>query len=327
MSSDRNWHLRMCEVERAWELLGGRKHIDWGGLRVGQLDTGYTQHPVFGFPNSPWIDSRGARTFLPDPPPGAGSEWPRVLVGSHGTMSGSVINGDDAAAAYLGVAPRVPVVPARISDCVIIDWRAHEFEAALRYLVDQVRVDVINVSLGTFLKFSPPEAIRLALDHCYECGVILIAAAGNMPVRGWPAFPAALPRAIAVAGVTRRARPWCISSRGRWVDFSAPAGGVLRAHTTRCSGYGYTSFWGGTSFAAAMTSGAAALWMLAHRGAIQARYPEPWQRIEAFRCMARRSATVPAGWMPDRGFGAGILNVAALMDPTLLPSAADLSRR
>jgi hypothetical protein len=327
MSHARDWHLRLCEVERAWALLGGRERLDWGGLRVGQLDTGYTQHPVFGFPHAPWVSTADARSFLLDAPPGAGIDPVRAIVGSHGTTSGSVINGDDAAAAYLGVAPRVPLVPARTSDCIIMDWRVHEFEAGLRYLVDEARVEVINVSLGTFLKFSPPEAVRVALDHCYERGVILIAAAGNMPVFDWPAFPGALPRAIAVAGVSAGGRPWWMSSRGPWVDFSAPARGLRRACTSREGRYGYTTKWGGTSFAAAMTSGAAALWLLAHRQAIAARYLQAWQRVEAFRWMARRSATVPPGWAAERGFGAGILNVAALMDPALLPDAAALVRR
>jgi hypothetical protein len=76
-----------------------------------------------------------------------------------------------------------------------------------------------------------------------------------------------------------------------------------------------------------MTSGAAALWLAAHDSSIQQRYPFPWQRVEAFRRMARQTAWVPAGWLADQGFGAGILKVDLLMDAARLPEATELSRR
>lgn len=322
-----DWHLALCNVYRAWISVGGSDSIDWKSVRVGQIDTGYTEHPVFGFPKAPWTDVAGARTFIPDPPPGGGLDTLSGPSGGHGTTSASICCGFDPAAGYFGVAPRVPLVPARISDCVILDERADEFEAAARYLVDDARVSVINVSMGTFLKFTPPPPIARALDHCYERGVILVAAAGNVPAPEWPAYPAALPRAIAVAGVTRAAIPWYMSSYGPGVDFSAPADSVRRAATRTGPGFGYTDVGDGTTFATAMTSGAAALWLLKHSAMITQRFTEPWQRIEAFRLMARRSAWVPPWWLADQGFGAGILDVGGLMDPRRLPSAAELVRR
>jgi hypothetical protein len=326
-ASGLDWHLTMCGVDKAWKIVGGRDHIDWGNVRVGQIDTGYTEHPVFGFPNAPWIDVAGARTFIPDPPPGNGSDTLSGASGGHGTTSGSLLSGIDSTESYFGVAPRVPLVPARINDCVIIDQRAHEFEAATRYLVDDAKVSVINVSMGTFLKVSAPRPIRRALDYCYERGVILFGAAGNVPAPNWPAYPAALQRAIAVAGVTRQAMPWSGSSYGLWVDFSAPAKHVRRAATKTGPVYSYTDDGGGTTFAAAIASGAAALWLVAHAAIVRQRYPEPWQRIEAFRHMARSTACVPPGWRPDEGFGAGILNLGLLMVGALLPEAAELVRR
>jgi len=81
---------------------------------------------------------------------------------------------------------------------------------------------------------------------------------------------------------------------------------------------------GGTTFATAMTAGAAALWLHRHAAELPARYRKPWQVVEAFRVMARRTASVPPGWRKDAGFGSGILDVAALMDPAHLPNADDL---
>lgn len=322
-----DWHLRMCNVETAWNALGGRDHIDWAGVRVGHVDTGHTLHPVFGFPGASWIDLERTRTFVADPPPADGTDTLTGASGGHGTTSASICCGADGGAAYHGVAPRVPLVPVRISDCVVIDQRANEFESAVRYLVDEAGAVVINVSMGTFLKARAPTSIRRAVDHCYQRGVILVGAAGNVPTPDWPAFPAALPRAISVAGVTQDAVPWCGSSYGADVDFSAPARRVRRAMATRGSAYGYQAGGGGTTFAAAMTSGAAALWLVKHAADLHRNYPLPWQRIEAFRRMARSTASVPPRWVPDRGFGAGILDVARLMDPSLLPQASALAYR
>ena len=253
------------------------------------------------------------------------------LAAGHGTGSGSMCNGCDPAQAYWGVAPRLPIVPVHVADCYILDKRATEFEAAIRYLVDEVRVPIINVSMGTFLKHQAPSQIKQAVDYCYERGVIVIAAAGNLPVPGWPAFPAALPRSIAVAGITANTTPWALSSSGDWVDFSAPAKAVLRAHTTKNEAgqllYGYTDSLGGTTFATAMTSGAAALWLHRHADAIAKEYAQPWQVIEAFRTMASSSASQPPGWTQYTGFGSGILDVAALMNPKNLPNAATLKQR
>ncbi|MBN8487470.1 MAG: hypothetical protein J0M20_07075, partial [Burkholderiales bacterium] len=55
--------------------------------------------------------------------------------------------------------------------------------------------------------------------------------------------------------------------------------------------------------------------------AIAAAYPQPWQRVEAFRHCARASARVPAGWNPG-AFGSGILDLEALLQCPLPPAAA-----
>jgi hypothetical protein len=314
----------MCGVDLAWEAVGGCDQIDWKDISVGHIDTGYTEHPVFGVVGNSSIDVGRARTFMPDDPKGAGHDPLSGLCGGHGTGSASIVNGFSSAERYFGVAPRVPLVPARISDCVVIDPRAEEFEAATRYLIDKAKVRVINVSMGTFLKFKAPEPIRRALEYSYQRGVILIGAAGNVPARRWRAYPAALPQAIAVAGVNSNAEPSSMSSYGPWVDFSGPARGVRRACTTEGPSYGYREDSYGTTMATAMTSGAAALWLLKHASAIKRRYREPWQRIEAFRLMARRTASAPPAWLPDRGFGAGILHVGRLMDAAALPKADEL---
>jgi hypothetical protein len=326
--ASRTSHLEMCKVREAWNALpGGVYDIDWVDVTVGQIDTGYTEHPVFGFPDHSWIDRQRARTFGK----GADTSGRDPLTGGsagHGTSSGSLICAYDMGTPCLGVAPRVPLVHARISDCVIIDDSADTFEAAVRYLVDDAKVNVINVSMGTFLCLNAPEPIRRAVDHAYEKGVIMIAASGNVPVAGWRAFPARLHRCIAVAGVTSEFKRWALSSYGDWIDFSGPAKNIWRAETTDSDmPYGFTASFGGTTFAAAMTSGAAALWLLRHAAEIATRYTEPWQRVEAFRKMACTTALTPEGWTLADGLGAGVLNVEGLMDSEQLPAVTALQKR
>jgi hypothetical protein len=325
-AEDKTWQLDMCGVRRAWERFGGPWAIDWQDVSVGQVDTGFTEHPAFGFPDEPSIDQLRARSFTS----GAGVKDGRDTLsggsGGHGTMSGSLIGAFDMATPCLGVAPRVRMVPARIGDCVVIDRQAAEFEAAVRYLVDEAHVSVINVSMGTFAQLFAPTEIKRALDHCYERGVIMLCAAGDAPIREWPAFPARLPRSIAVGGVSRQRQRWALSSFGDWVDLAGPAKNVWCATTKKGPAYGFSTAMCGTALATAMASGAAALWVLAHQSEITARYSQPWQRVEAFREMARKTA-LPGAWTGDAGLGTGILNVEALMDASQLPNAADLVRR
>lgn len=328
-----DWHLDTCEVRAAWEALGAqRQHpvIDWQGLRVGQVDTGYTAHPALGFPAGSWLATEEARSFDGDTVTPGALDRMRGFAAGHGTSSGSILCGADPKDPYFGVAPRLPVVPVRVDDCYILDHRAHEFEAAVHYLVDEARVALINVSMGTFKAVAPPAPVQAAVDYCYERGVPVIAAAGNMPVPGWPAYPAALPRAIAVAGVTHELVPWSLSSSGDWVTLSAPAKQVRRASVQAAAEpgdawtYDYTSRLGGTTLATVMVTGAAALWMRRQGPALAAL--QPWQRVEALRTLLRQTATTPPGWQVDAGYGAGILNAARLL-AAALPDPGSLQAR
>ncbi|MFN3302505.1 MAG: S8/S53 family peptidase [Roseateles sp.] len=319
----RQWHLDLCNARLS--IPPGRGDWRRRGFKLGLIDTGYTDHPALGLPGDSWVDEDAARSFDGLFTYAPGRDRMRGAYAGHGTSSASVVAGCDPGAEFYGVAPWVPLVPVRVGQGILLDQRAYEFEAAARYLVDEAKVQVINVSLGTFLAQSAPEPIWRAVNHCYERGVLLIAAAGNVPVRGWPADPGALPRSIAVAGVERSGRPWLMSSSGEWVDFSAPAAGVRRAFATPTPRSAYTAAFGGTTCAAAMASGAAARWLYRHHDALKA-YDAPWQRIEGFRLAARQSAGLPDGWNPDAGYGAGILDVERLLN-TPPPPAAALTRR
>jgi hypothetical protein len=322
----RAWHLQAVNANAAWATLGGPDAIDWNGIRIGQLDTGYTQHKAFGHGNAggTWLLANLCRTFMEsDLPPEFADPAPQPDIGvdpmpvgglfqGHGTRVGTTISGHgivDAGFTFRGVAPKVPHVVVRISDSVGINNRQDEFAQGLRYLVDVAQVDVVNVSMGVFPPVAAP-VMRQAVAHAHAKGVIVVCAAGNQvdPV----VAPASLPETIAVAGVTWESLPWYGSAFGPQVDFSAPACGIFRPQAQRNGiGTGFVDGGDGTSYAAAITTGSAALWLRCWQPQIEARYGRTGQRVEAFRKAAIASCRLPPGWQTEP-FGAGIIDTGRL---------------
>lgn len=332
-----DWHLSLTRVPQAWALLGGPDQIDWAGVRVGHIDTGYTEHPALGFPAAPWVRTDLARSFVPDPVGEQGTVLAPELGNGrdnldgfnagHGTRIGATISGFAPGApggAFYGVAPKVPLVPVRITDTVEITARQRQLEQAVRYLVDDAGVGIINLSMGVALGFVI-KPTRAAVNHAWEHGVILVCAAGNY-INSVVA-PARLNRTLAVGGVTSTETPWTGSSFGPTVDMSGPAADLRRADVKRPSApvYSYAFGGDGTSYATGMTTGTAALW-LAHRGAeIAAAYTQPWQRVAAFIEIVRTTAHVPTNWRPN-ALGTGVLDVEAVLRAPL-PVAATLAQQ
>jgi Subtilase family len=328
-----DWYLDNTRTRLAWQIVANAPDaIDWLDVQVGQVDTGYTRHPAFGFEPAPWINVAAAETYFvphgggpvdPPPEPGKGVD---PLTGAfnpgHGTKSGSTIVGRVTGDSYYGIAPGCPVVPVRICDTVLINDRQNEFALAVNHLLDS-GVSVITVCLGIKGGTTLP-VVRKAVDLAYERGVIMVCAAGQYV--GGVVSPARLPRTIAVAGTTFKDVPWSHSCHGPEVDLSAPAADIKSAAAKLHSGnpaYYYAKAGDGTTFATAMVSGAAALWLLHHREDLKTAYPEPWQKVEAFRQCVKASTRRPTGW--PAGFGEGILNVEALLNLPL-PAAAELQK-
>jgi subtilisin family serine protease len=130
----------------------------------------------------------------------------------------------------------------------------------IRWATDQ-GADVINMSLGGP---NADVAMRDAVAYAAAKGVVLVAAAGNDgdTVRS---YPAALEGVIAV-GATDGPRRALFSSYGGWVDVAAPGRGIY----TTLAGGGYAR-WDGTSFAAPIVAGQAALLLARRPGATPAR--------------------------------------------------------
>lgn len=331
VAGGRSWQHKATNIEAAWAGVGGPDSIDWQNIRVGQLDTGYTLHKAYGHgqPGGSWLLANLCKTImyeqLPDgwvpPTPANDGVDPMPFGGlfqGHGTRIGTTISGHaqvDASFTFRGAAPRVPHVVVRITDSIGINGRQQEFADALRYLVDTAQVDVVNVSLGIFPRVTAP-ALRKAVAYAYSKGVIVVCAAGNHVGQMVP--PASLPETIAVAATTWQSLPWHGSSYGSKVDFSAP-GAIITRPDVVGSGIGSaikgTS--SGTSYAAAITTGSAALWLRCWGPEILANYGRTGKRVEAFRQAAIASCRKPPGWKPTP-FGAGIIDIGRLCtDPAI----------
>lgn len=323
-----DWHLGRVNVLPAWTLLGGPGHIAWGATRVGILDTGYTAHPALGFAtlaggaDLPWIDIAQSRTFFTrvdplapaGPTPNDGSANPADASWKHGTRMAATIGGYRAQANFYGAAPQVPIVMARVTDSVAIDHAQTSVAAGLRYLMDIARVQVVNCSLG--IAFGVPiQDLKDAIDHAYEQGVILVCAAGNYfrDVR----VPASFARTLAIGGTNYSNRPWRNGSFGAEVDLSAPSDDIRRASPKNgTNAFTYELGGDGTSYAAALTTAAVALWLTHHGASLATRYPQAWQRVEAARRLLQASARRPSGWQLGT-HGTGILDISALLASTL----------
>lgn len=182
-----------------------------------------------------------------------------------------------------------------------------------------VGAQVINVSLGVFAAVVVKE-LKQAINQAYDAGVIMVCAAGNH-VNSVVA-PARLRRTVAVAGITRLDVPWSGSSFGPEVDVSGPAADLRRASTASGDRFSYGFGGDGTSYATAITTGAAALWLTHRRNDIAAAYNQPWQRVAAFTQLLRSTARLPAVWNPG-AFGTGVIDIEALLNAAL-PAAGGL---
>lgn len=333
-----DWHIRRTRLDEAWETAGGRDAIDWSGIVVGQIDTGFTEHPALGFAPgaTPWVDTGLDANYFyaeTDPEPSMHGETPAPRDsardplsgpnGGHGTRTGTVLAGHDDAQGYYGAAPRVPYIPVRLSNCIEIGREIAGLGAAIQYLVEHCGVDVITMSMGTSPGGLPPDA-RAQLANAYENGTIVCCAAGNYAP--FVVVPARSKHTIAVAGCAPGNQKWSGSSCGSQVDVSAPAWPIRRGTAepkggaTRYS-YGYGD---GTSFATPQVAGTAALW-LAHRGKAIRRKYGGWQRVEAFKTLLKAKADRCGGAWDTANFGAGILDAQAVLEADL-PEATSLTR-
>ncbi|MFV2116694.1 type VII secretion-associated serine protease mycosin [Micromonospora sp. LOL_025] len=241
------WPLKRLEPSSAWRISRG------AGVTVAVIDSGVSAlHPALKGQVKVGRDFNG----LPQ-------QEGRCDLAGHGTIVAGIIAGKEGTgASFSGIAPQARILPVR----VLPDTRTTADEGLPGQIAEAIRwsvsngADVINLSLVTLDRQDLADAVRYALDE----GVVVVAAAGNRQEnqQDRPAFPAAYPGVIAVAGVDEEGGHVGSSVSGDYVDLAAPGLNILGPAP---GGEGFLAEpQGGTSFAAAYVSGVAALVRAAH---------------------------------------------------------------
>jgi membrane-anchored mycosin MYCP len=324
---DREYWLAEYGIAEAWKVSQGEgvkvavidsgvdaSHPDLAGAVVGGTDVsgagsangqqGIGQTPEHGTLVATLLAGRGHPA--PEPPapaptagetaaPDAGAEAPPEASPVPDAGPGAGPDG------IIGVAPAAEILsvsawigtqnPAGISI-------EEQIPAAVRWAVDN-GAQVINMSLGSSSPAWPQswdDAFRYAEQH----DVVIVAAAGNRRVGiVQVGAPATIPGVLTVAGLSRAGEAsWDSSSQGISIGVAAPAEELVGGLPG-----GLYADWSGTSAAAPLVSGVAAL--------IRARYPE----MSAAQVVNRIISTARDGGDPGKDpiYGYGILDASAAL--------------
>jgi serine protease len=314
---DRRWALEKTGVLSAWSRSKGL------GIVIAQPDTGVALHDEL---DGTVLAPEQSYDILDGDPDPTDPLTPGTANPGHGTGTASVLCSPESGQ-MSGAAPLAKVAPIRcIEDVKVFD--TSPVAAAISHAV-AARCDVISMSLGGI----PGRAMHAAVRAAVEADLIVVAAAGNC-VRT-VVWPARYDEVIAVAGSNSADGTWKGSCRGSAVDITAPAELVWRAE--RSAQGQPTSVVGGgqgTSFAAALVAGIAALWLSRHgKPAVVAEARRRGISVQRlFRVALRSTARQPAGWDTD-DFGPGIADAKALLDldlasiPAVAPESAAAPER
>ncbi|WP_320065894.1 type VII secretion-associated serine protease mycosin [Micromonospora sp. RTGN7] len=272
---ERQWHLDALRVTEAHEISTGE------GVTVAVIDTGvYAAHPDLA---GRVLDGR--RLIGRD-------DKGKVDERNHGTgVAGLIAARGGGRGHALGIAPRARILPVTIATNTFAGSNLPE---GIRYAVDR-GAKVINISNGgPTTSTALDEAVRYAQSR----DVVVVAAAGNAEQGDAEVlYPARLPGVIAVGATDRDGEPWSGGTRGEQIAITAP-GVDISTTAGRWSDLtegGYVTVDGGTSAAAPLVAGAAAL--------IRARYPQASAAEVVNRLVSTARDAGPPGRDDRYGFG------------------------
>ncbi|WP_372508500.1 S8 family serine peptidase [Salinibacterium sedimenticola] len=295
---DREYWLDDYGVTQAWNTTRG------AGVTVAVIDTGIdgTHQDLLGAVVG-GTDVSGVGSADGQTPVGYSSR-------EHGTMVASLLagRGTGTDSGVIGVAPEASLLSVSVGFGVGTVSSDDQVAQAVRWSVDN-GADIINMSL-TRNTIEWPESWDDAFLYAMQNDVVIVAAAGN---RGsgttQVGAPATMPGVLTVAGLDRQGNAsFDASSQGITIGVAAPSEELVGA----TPGGGYSS-WGGTSGAAPLVAGVAALVRSAH--------PE----LDAGEVIARITATaraVPGEADPSPIYGHGLVNAAAAVTSSV-PAAGE----
>lgn len=276
-----NWqdYLTTIGAPAAWEKNHGRDTI------VAVLDAGIDiDHPDLKFniwknsgeiandgidnDGNGYIDDVSGWNFVNDnndPRPEWGSDDYAMISASHGTaVAGLIAAVANNNIGITGVAFDAKIMPLKVLDSEGAgDTQA--LAAAIDYATDN-GADVINLSLVGYVSDAD---LQRAIMRAYRYGVVVVAAAGNnstgsqpFDLDAVPGYPACYSGdngeniVLAVTALDKNNRKSSFANQGSAVDLAAPGENIFSLGANE---YQYVQDWSGTSFATALTSGAAAL--------------------------------------------------------------------
>ncbi|MGE0192777.1 MAG: S8 family serine peptidase [Planctomycetota bacterium] len=225
-------------------LLAAHDRVTGAGVRVAVLDTGIDpDHPLLVGHIAP-----GGQDFID------GDDDPRYVANGRDDDADGLIDegrghGTFVASLVLAVAPGAQIVPFRVLDSDSRGKASSLAEAIAR--AADLGVDVINLSAGMPTRV---QVVKDAVQYARERGVLVVASAGNTGTRS-VTFPASLGDGLSVTSVDDGDVLAGFASFGDDVDLSAPGQELIGAFP---NGLGAVR-WSGTSFSAALVSGAFAL--------------------------------------------------------------------
>jgi hypothetical protein len=279
-------------------LRSARKAVDHSHIRIGHIDTGYSDHAVK--PKNlntdlQWNFVEG-KADAHDPGITGLLNQPGHGTGTLGILAGNTLKGLTQANQNtnepLGGAPDAEIVPIRVANSVL-----HFFTSALAQGFDYAiapradaskRCDVVSLSMGGV----PSKVWAEAVNRAYEAGVVIVAASGNNLSGGIIAsvvYPARFNRVIAACGITADGSPYY--RLGKFTEMQGNFGPASKMKTaiaacTPNMPWAHLSCpqliledGAGTSSATPQVAAAAALWLAKHNP----KYDQPWKRVEAVR--------------------------------------------
>lgn len=230
-----DYNHKLMNIPAMWKLTRGE------GVKVAILDT--------GLPNHPDLKPAGGKSFIPG--------YLEDKNG-HSTHCGGIVNAiANNGMGVAGIAPEAQVYYGAVLNedgGGAID----NIVKGIYWAVDEVKVDIISMSLGIEAGYPDFEDLRKACDYAKAQGVAVFAAAGNE--YGAMGQPACYPGVIAVAAVDNAMEHADFSNTGPEVDFAT--GGVDVFSTYLNKTYAKLS---GTSMACPALVGLATLILSEHR--------------------------------------------------------------
>ncbi len=223
----------------------------------------------------------------------------------HGTAMAVMIAGQGRGTGTVGIAPRARILPVTVGGSG--PRSVATAAAGIRYAAAH-GAQVIDMPFGIGVT-SPARCdpvLQAAVAYALGRDVVLIASAGNTSLSAGPDEPASCAGVLAVSGTEPDGTRWPGSAREPYVAVAAPADHMVYVGRDGR----FTTTGAGTSFAAALTAGAAAL--------IRSRYPHmPWYQVDQ-----RLTGTATPAGHPVPGWGYGIVNLARAVNASAYPVRA-----